>query len=47
MVLHYRLKGTEIEKIIVLDGFHFRWLENSIIDIGKAVSNPLMFNQLN
>ena len=30
-----------------LDEFHFRWLENSVIEIGKAVSNPMIFNHLN
>ena len=27
--------------------FYFRWLENGIIEIGKAASIPLMFNHLN
>ena len=26
--------------------FHFRWLENSVIDIGKAAMFPLIFNHL-
>ena len=29
-----------------LDQFQFRWLRHSTIDIGNAVSNPLMFNHL-
>ena len=30
-----------------LDEFYFRWWENSVIEIGKAVSIPLMFNHQN
>ena len=29
-----------------LDGFYCRWLENSVIDTGKAATIPLMFNHL-
>ena len=25
---------------IALDGFYFRWIENGIIELGKAESNP-------
>ena len=31
----------------VSDEFHFRWLENSIIEIEKAALFPLMFRHLN
>ena len=34
-----------LQKGVGLDGCHFRLLENSVIEIGKAVSNNLMFNR--
>ena len=32
--------------VINLDQFHFRWLNNSVIEIRNAASNPLIFNLL-
>ena len=29
-----------------LDEFYFRWLKNRVIEIGKAVSIPLIFSHL-
>ena len=29
------------------DKYYFRWLENSVIEIGKAAKVPLIFNHLN
>ena len=34
------------DRNLSLDEFNFRWFENSVIDLGKAVSNYLMFNHL-
>ena len=36
-----------VHQCACLDDFNFRWLENSVIEIGKAASIPLIFNHLN
>ena len=38
--------NASLSVLICLDEFYFRWLGISVIEIGKAVSIPLIFNHL-
>ena len=40
---------TMLKRVLVIfqDKFYFRWLENSVIEIGKAATIVLMSNHLN
>ena len=41
------IDGNPFNDCDTLDKFHFRWLENSIVEIGKSALFPLIFNHLN